>query len=237
MALAKILPVEKVYDDLAAPAVRQVGQSLESVVKCLRLATLPIEYGSAQFERVQRFIHRSVEEVPEQNRIPPAAQILGPVVEGIRYEDEGGPIDEMFNQLLSRSMDSERVNEAHPAYPALIRQLSPDEAQLLRIVWDSHRTGRVYARITRKVLRDHRFYFDKIEHDGFPRSELLYPDNLDFYVDHLWSLGLAGLYEVSNQEPVYAGVTQVGVREFSQYQLTKVGQNFAAAVLKPKKED
>ncbi|QEE47487.1 DUF4393 domain-containing protein [Rhizobium sp. WL3] len=233
LALAKILPVEKVYDDLAAPAVRQVGMTLESAVKCLRLATFPLEYGSAQFERMQRFIRRSVDEVPEQNRIPPAPQILGPAVEGIRYEEEGSPIEEMFAQLLSRSMDSDRVNLAHPAYPALIRQLSPDEAEMLRIMWGSHQTGHFHQRNVRQSLKNNRFHFDRIELDDLPREALLYPENVDFYVDHLWNLGLAGLFEVRNQEHLYAGDVQVGVRVFRQYQLTAIGQHFATAVLKP----
>jgi hypothetical protein len=46
------------------------------------------------------------------------------------FEPEGTQIEEMFSQLLSRSMDSERAGEAHPAFPIIIRQLSSDEARI-----------------------------------------------------------------------------------------------------------
>jgi len=46
------------------------------------------------------------------------------VIEGVRYEPEGTPIDEMYSNLLSSSMDTERVDKVHPAYPFIISRRS-----------------------------------------------------------------------------------------------------------------
>jgi hypothetical protein len=78
------------------------------------------------------FIDRSIRAVPEANLIAPPPQVLGPVLEGVRYEVEGTPIDEMFDSLLRTSMDRTRLASAHPAFPGIIKNLSADEARILK---------------------------------------------------------------------------------------------------------
>jgi hypothetical protein len=127
--LARQLPVKAIYQDAAAPAAMQTGQLLEDLVKVLQLALAPVQLFGAIQDRYRKFLDTAVRRVPEANRVSPAPQIVGPVLEGIRYEPEHTPIDQMFSQLLSRSMDRERINEAHPAFPIIIKQLSSDEAK------------------------------------------------------------------------------------------------------------
>src|SRR5581483_10409542 len=128
--LAKQLPVKSIYDDALAPAAKQAGQLAADIVKVIQLALAPFQVLAAYQDRLRNFLDKAVRRIPDSNRVSPAPQILGPIIEGIRYEPEGTPVDEMFSQLLSRSMDKERMDEAHPAYPILIRQLSSDEAKI-----------------------------------------------------------------------------------------------------------
>ena len=114
--LAKQIPVR---DALGAPA-RQTGQILEDIVKTIQLALVPVGL-PARCNRLRGFIDRSVRAVAEENRVSPAPQILGPIIEGIRYEPADTPIDEMFSRLLSCSMDSTQLNDAHPAFPLIIK--------------------------------------------------------------------------------------------------------------------
>ena len=109
--LAKQLPIKQLYGDVVYPAAKQVGTFGEDTLKVLLLALAPVQYLAALQDRYRRFLDVSIRRDPEQQRIAPAPQILGPVLEGIRYEPEDTPIDDMFSQLLSRSMDSKRVNE------------------------------------------------------------------------------------------------------------------------------
>jgi hypothetical protein len=88
---------------------------------------------AAPFKTALRsFIDRSVRAVPEENRVSPAPQILGPIIEGIRYEPADTPVDEMFSRLLSCSMNTGQLKDAHPAFPQIIKQISADEAILLK---------------------------------------------------------------------------------------------------------
>jgi hypothetical protein len=199
-ALAKQLPVPQLYDDSLSPAAKQAGLILADIVKTLRLALVPFQLTGAAQDRIANFIERAVKRVPVKNRIPPVPQILGPSLEGIRYENADSPIDQMFSELLSRSMDSSRVDEAHPAYPVIIKQLSPDEARILTLL-----KGRTYRHVhTRDYDTKVNLFVGPLKIvDDLPRESLTFPKRVGFYMEHLDRLGLAGVYQEGNQEPLY----------------------------------
>lgn len=225
--LARQLPVKNIYDDVGSPPAKQAGQLLQDIMKALQLALAPVQYAAALQDRYRRFIDGSVRRVPEDRRICPAPQIVGPVLEGIRYEPEGTPIDEMFSELLSRSMDKERVSEAHPAYPILISQLSSDEAKILAKL-SGHQFDYVYTQVFDRA--SNLFFGHQVESDALPRDELLFPNNIGFYFQHLDKLGLAGIFQHGNQEPLFDAMRQQnGVRVRCKYRLTDFGAKFVQA--------
>lgn len=228
--IAKNLPVKQVYEDAVSGATKQVGHALTDVAKSIRLALFPFQALAALQDRAERFIDQSIRRVPDDRRISPAPQILGPVLEGIRYETEDTPIHEMFSQLLSRACDGERVDEAHPAYPILIKQLSPDEAVIIARL-KSLSFDYVY---TRDFDAGAGLFVgpNKVEVDAFPREGLMFSENLPFYFEHLNQLGLAGIFQIDNQQPLHDGppaTKQVGVRVRCKYRLTELGSRFAKA--------
>src|SRR6266851_3487014 len=86
--LARQVPVKDVYQDGLSGGTKEAGQLLTDLVKTVRLALAPIQLMGALQDRLRHFIDRSIARVPEAKRIPPAPQILGPVIEAIRYEPE-----------------------------------------------------------------------------------------------------------------------------------------------------
>ncbi len=49
----------------------------------------------------------------------------------IKYMEDNTILYEIFKELLARSIDSERIAEAHPSFIHIIAQLSHDEAIIL----------------------------------------------------------------------------------------------------------
>jgi hypothetical protein len=138
-------------------------------VKTIQLALVPFQLAGALQDRLRSFIDRSVRAVPEDRRISPAPQILGPVIEGIKYEPEGTPLDELFASLLASSMDSARSSTVLPAFPAIIRQLSSDEALILTSL-----KSRAFDYVTAQPFdrAANLFGLPVIEVDGLPREAL-----------------------------------------------------------------
>lgn len=233
--VAKQIPVKDAYDDAVKPGAKQIGSVMEDLTKTLHLVLAPFQLTAALQDRFRQYIDTSIRRVPEPNRITPPPQILGPVLEGIRYEPEGTPIDEMFSQLLTSSMDRERVHNAHPSFPLLIKQISSDEALLLHAMWSRFKEG---GAIHQQYTRDYDaaknvFTGHHVEVDEIPRDGLIFPDNVEFYGQHLYALGLSAFYDSASQEPLYANgrsEPQTGVRVFKELRLTDFGIKFMSAV-------
>lgn len=235
-AIAEILPVKQVYDDALSPAAKQVGAIGEDTMKAIRLALAPIQYVAAQHDRFVNFIDNSVRNVPEDRRVTPPPQIVGPVLEGIRYEPEETPIDEMFSTLLSNSMDSESFEKAHPSFPYIIRQLSRDEAVILKeLKYQKYSAIETFDINPEKKGNPEKPHWinRKIEKElQFPLDKLWSPRSFQFYVSHLFYLGFSGFTETRDQEVIFdVSGKQTGVRKFQDFHLMELGRSFVEACL------
>ncbi|MEO1671116.1 MAG: DUF4393 domain-containing protein [Cyanobacteria bacterium J06631_2] len=228
--IAKLLPLNEIYKDIAQPAAKQVGGALESTAKVARLLLAPIEYLAAQSDRWQRYLERVAEQVPEERRIEAHPQVAGPVIEGLRYVDEQNVIADLFINLLARAIDQDRVSEAHPAFASIISQLSSDEAQIIFWLQKKHYVYRQYSAFNSEQGT---FSAKQVIKNEFPIDRLIFPENFVIYMDHLYSLNLAGIWQEGNQEPIFEGepAIQIGVNITSYAQLTSFGRMFAQACI------
>lgn len=219
--IGKQVPVKQVYEDTTSPAARQIGATIEDLVKVVRLVGFPIQWLAVQQDRFRYFIERAKDRVPEEQRILPAPQILGPILEGIRYEVEDTSVVEMFENLLSRAMDAKRKTEAHPSFPHIIRQLSPSQAKTI-----DHLNRNT-------VITVYQIYGDgPIKDKELAPSERHLPvagEDLDFHFEHLIQLGIVELGQVLDWSEMNPG-DGVGNYRYP-YNLTLVGRTFAKACL------
>lgn len=226
--LGKSLPIKDLYDDLAKPAVREVGAALGNLVKVARFVLAPVDYLAAQHGRWRRYLERVAQKVPEERRVEAHPQLAGPALEGLRYLGETELIAELFVNLLARAIDRERVNEAHPAFAGIISQLSPDEALILY-----HLKHRRYA-LRQSAAFDpqtHLFAQRQTVASEFPAETLAFPQHLFLLLDHLHSLNLAGVWQQGHQEPIFWGEPkkQGGVIINNIIALTPFGELFVKA--------
>lgn len=124
--------LEKVYDDALSPAMREASKIGVDAVKVFRLALFPLQFGGIFQDRLDNYIARAIGQVPKQNRIAPIESLALPIAEKLKFQEETSPISELYVNLLSRAMDRERVNEAHPAFIFIISQLAPAEVKILQ---------------------------------------------------------------------------------------------------------
>lgn len=237
--VARQIPLKDAYDDAVKPAARQVGNLAEDLAKTILLVLAPLQVAAAYQDRFRDFLDKSIRRVPEQDRLPPPPQILGPVLEGIRYEPEDSPITEMFSQLLSASMNEKQVQNAHPAFTHIVKQLSADEANLLNAMWQLWKgEGRSFRQQFTQEYDAKRNRFDgmKMEIDELPRSGLMFPEALEFYGQHLYALGITAFFDGADQKPLFhmdrltGERVQTGIRVFKELRFTDVGLRFMAAV-------
>jgi len=234
--VAKQIPVKAGYDDALSPGMKQVGKFVEDLGKSIRLVGLPLQVLAFIQDRVEDLLSRSVHGISDENLVAPAPQIVVPVIEAARLEPSGSPIDEMFEALLNKSMDASRVHLAHPSYPVIIPQLSPDEARLLRVLHLAKQVGSYPSTIVKMDLdrSTGRLTWINVvvEKDELDRSIFDFPENYAYYQQHLYSMGMTVVVKV-NDDFLYdngPNNNQTGLRTTEEFQLTKFGELFMEAV-------
>ncbi|WCN07605.1 DUF4393 domain-containing protein [Marinomonas mediterranea] len=189
--IGKSIPVEKIYDDLARKSVMEIGEIATNTVKAARCILAPIDYLAAKQDKLQRHLKRVNEKVPEERQINALPLITGPIIEGLTYVDEESLLSEMFENLLARAIDKDRVDEAHPAFSKIISQLAPDEAIIL-----SHYKSESFD-MSLVYIHDKEFGLaidKKVIENEFPVENLIFPQNYLMYLDHLRNLNLLTIY-------------------------------------------
>lgn len=189
--LVKAIPV---YQDTLQPAAKQIGQSLETVTKTVNIALAPIKVLVWGYEKIEEFIITRVSEklknIPEENITTPPPQVAGPAIEALRYVGHEENLRELYANLLATAMNKETIHKAHPGFVEILRNLTSDEAILLKVF--SPRRSYPLIDIKATTLEGARGYsviytnyshFHKI-------LELARPDLAPTYIDNLCRLGI-----------------------------------------------
>jgi hypothetical protein len=217
---------EKAYEDVVSKPAKQVGKLFEDVAKTARLALFPFQLGAAIQDKLDRTSERVINKVPPERRIDPLLQIVGPIYENIKYIDENNILYELFEELLARSIDSERIAEAHPSFIHIISQLSRDEALMLYELKNSEFEVIDTLDLDRE---NDRFINRKIEKTTIPVDKLLFPNKAEMYYSHSDSLSLAKWPLIREEYLKDEKGIQTGLRRYSKMHLTEFGRFFVNA--------
>jgi Abortive infection alpha len=217
MGLKDILPVEKIYDDLLSPSVKQVGLALESVFKTARFSTFAFDIGAAFYDnRWQKFLKRISDKVEPQNIVEGQPQIVIPVLNALDLQQEDSLLSELFINLLSATIDKTKQDLAHPAFPNILSQLSHDEAVLLYFLKkDGWLSGESYLN-----HKDEKFY-ENISPYPEALNHIAFTTHLALYYKHLANLNLVSyvLVDINDtdldpENRTYFYVGQIALNEF-----------------------
>jgi len=135
-----------------------------------------------------------------------------------------------FRNCLSSAIDADRVNEAHPAFPAIVRQLAADEARILaRLAKGPHN----YV-FTRKYDADRALFVGpkSIEIDDLPKDDLRFRRKRSTLYGSPYSARVGG--HCSGGIKCQSWVISLGPEfrlesEHCQYRLTAWGERFVQA--------
>lgn len=126
----------------AKEAAKNLGESAVILSKTIKNCLLPLAAVNYAFDKARVYftenfdkeIHEKTSSIPAENLIEPKGSIAGPTLQGIAFSHEEPNIKEMYLNLLKTSMDNRTSHAAHPAFVEIIKQLTSEEAVLLRDV-------------------------------------------------------------------------------------------------------
>lgn len=184
--------LELVYQDLAQPGVKVLGQALGTVLEFSTSFLLPVKLLNEKFRlnftrRLNEYKEK-LEAIPEDKRCEVHPQIGLPIIEKLSYttSDE---IADLFTNLLASASSRDMVNTAHPAFISMIERMSSDEARILVYLKDKEDIP--YCDINAYLNKD-RGFITLSEHVTMIDEDvsLSYPENTNAYIANFVSLGI-----------------------------------------------
>lgn len=200
-AIKGIAEAVPVYPDVVQPAAKEIGIALQTVAKTIHIALLPLRLAVWGYDQIEEWLLPKLAErlrdVPENRIQSPMPTIAGPALEALRFAGQDSTLRELYAKLLATSMDAQTARKAHPAFVEIIRQLIPDEAQLLEYLWQNLPGNRESAILIsgRALIGETMVLVQPINHFCLMAKKVrcVCPDLIPSYIDNLCRLGLTSV--------------------------------------------
>jgi len=128
--------LKEVYKDALSPSVQSVGVMLSYPPRSLRLAFSRWEKwivnGEESIKLTGELLREKVSKIPEQKLCEPELYVAIPAIQQLSYCQDNESLRDMYANLLASSMNIDTKWKVHPAFVDIIKQLTPDEAKLLK---------------------------------------------------------------------------------------------------------
>jgi hypothetical protein len=219
--------VKKIYEDGASQPVQETGKMLSDFIKAARLFTAPIQLLASYQDRLSKHFEKIRNSVSEENQIEAPASLSGPIIDRLKYLEDNNYLTELYVNLLSRAINKERVNEAHPAFFHIIDQLSPDEAILLYSIGNEV----IYYDYSMDLTDDQKKFTNSIvKRDSTPKDKITFVNNFNMYIKHMEALNLI-FWRKIDEKAIYEDGKQTGTFINTQIELTEFGFLFVKACI------
>ncbi|WP_437279267.1 DUF4393 domain-containing protein [Sorangium sp. So ce375] len=131
----------KTYPDLLQPAVKQVGQSLETVTGIVNSALRPVKTAmlawNIAWDNADRWLNHKFANTPPEKIAAPPANIAAPALLQLALvhgDEQMNELRNMYLELLAGSMHVDVASLAHPAFVEVIKQMTPHEARYVGVI-------------------------------------------------------------------------------------------------------
>jgi hypothetical protein len=125
----------------AKAAAREIGKTAVTITKAINNVLLPLAMINFAFDKAREYFEKQfalqfeplVRQIPADSIVEPKASIAGPALQGLAFSHEEPALRDMYLNLLASAMDGRIAEGAHPAFAEIIKQLSGEDARLLKI--------------------------------------------------------------------------------------------------------
>ena len=250
---------KEAYKDGGKAVVKPTGELVGLVPRAIKAALSPLEKWILQKEynvsETKKLLEAKLQNTPAELIESPEPHIAVPAMQYISYCMDNDELREMYANLLANSMNKIVKNGVHPGFVEIIKQLSPDEAKILKYI-NSHKT---IPTITLRYEDDNGSGIDIIKNfsNVGEISGCENPQDITKYFDNLVRLGLiisadglSSLTDKAQYDPLknhrwikpHAKTEKANSRSFTKYnfnesfvEITAYGKSFCSICLETKK--
>lgn len=128
----------KTYDDIAHPTAHAIGQIVSFIPRTVKVWLGKWEKwilnGEYAIKETEKLLEEKLKHISEDKIVEPEPYVAVPAIQQLSYSLDSKELRELYANLLASSMNADKKSEVHPAFVDIIKQLSPDEAKLLRFL-------------------------------------------------------------------------------------------------------
>lgn len=126
----------KTYDDLVHPTAQATGGIISFIPRTIRVWFSKWEKwilnGEYAIRETEKLLEEKLKHIPEDKIVEPEPYVAVPAIQQLSYSFDSEELRELYANLLASSMNVDKKDAVHPAFVDIIRQLTPDEAKLLK---------------------------------------------------------------------------------------------------------
>lgn len=133
--LAKV--TEEVYTDAFKNPLNSTSKITTTVLDFFHNTVMyPLQrynlYAKDKLKKYEEDLKNKAQKIPNENLVSPRVNILGPTMEGLKYNLDEEHIKEIFTNILLSDMDNRKQDKILPAYIEIVKQLNPKDAKTLQ---------------------------------------------------------------------------------------------------------
>lgn len=193
-AIASAVKTVPAYREMSQPVAKEAGKNLETAVKSIQLVLEPVSALVWGYENLKDFVQTSLAEklkdIPRERLVSPNPTVAGPALEALKYAGHNPNLRELYANLLATSIDAETAREAHPAFVEIIRQLTPDEAKILKYIFERMYLPVITVRVSIPERGGGFDYYNDFS-DVAEKTGGQFPELTPQYLGNICRLGLA----------------------------------------------
>lgn len=132
--------IENALENLTDPPSRGIGNTLSDIWYLifggyfgLAAEKKRIKY-SVELEKYKKEIEEKILSIPQNKRREADFQLIGQTLDASKFCVDKEEIRKMFVNLLASTINDEKYDSVHPSYAEILKELSRDEALLLKYI-------------------------------------------------------------------------------------------------------
>lgn len=182
----------KAYEDVAHPTAHATGQIISFIPRTIKVWLGKWEKwilnGEHSIKETELLLAEKLKHIPEEKIAEPEPYVAVPALQQLSYSFDSEELRELYANLLASSMNTDTKYDVHPAFVDIIKQLTPDEAKLLR----HFSKQEVIPAVSVHLKASSGSGYTVLERIRviIPNDVLFVPQNIEVYVENLIRLKL-----------------------------------------------
>lgn len=133
--------VNEAYKDTAQKPLQSGSKAVTTLLDFFNNTILyPMQkynlYAENKLNNFAKELQERASKIPNENLVEPKVNILGPAIEGLKYNLDEEHIKEMFTNILLSNMNNKKQCRIHPSFIDIVKQLSTHDAITLKLFKD-----------------------------------------------------------------------------------------------------